>query len=838
MKKMIILLGCVWGMMLSCSKEEPTSDVTKPRQDIYEWQDSTLSGDAEMGMKMLFNVGDSISVVRKETTRATTTIEGISTFDENDIVTIALTSNKQASDTKNYKVKSNKTSLTNAGSSDGFAWKSQTEVVTLTAWSYGGGVADLDTPLPDPNGQEFTLEADQQANGYKELLYSHERSVSYLAGTSGGGISLPMYHQLARVVITLSRKATDDAATVTSVTIGNGASSIPIKARFSKPTAEQIAADVHTGTWTVTERSETAAIRAKVETANTVYSAVLIPDNYASGIGLIRVTMSDGNVYTYTTDSNVSIEAGMQYNYSVSIGNDVATLEAVYPTEWTASGYPISSYNLGETFGVYVYNGSTPVYSNIPMTAKTTGTTVELDAGSYRPHLSTSYTYYIYYPYRANPGTVSTDVNNAADFFADVISGWTIDTSQGTTGALRDNDLQISMISPTASNNRKNQTVTATMAHKAGLAVINLGEKSLSKTIVYTNNVKTREEGSSSIAKASSAFSGFIPYNIGNDAYLYLIRPNVELELNSTTGDDQWKSALTYNIASGGIDSQTAYSKRSGPTTSIWEYTSGAAYTFNIPEDGNYFIQCWGAAGGTGILTGYAASIIATGTAYGHGAYTSGYIDLTTDKNSGKLYVYVGDVGTNGKAGANVTGGYNGGGRGGADIGSNDGSGGGGGATDIRLTNNATAWSSRIMVAGGGGGGCCTNGTNYQDGMHAGAPNVSGTCSVWGPSSWTPTVNQAKGNALGVGAAGINESHGSGGGGGGYYGGTTYTFGKGAGGSSFISGASGCATITGYTFETPQFIKGTSSSCPSMTIGGSAAELGCVGGYARITLIK
>ena len=343
---------CLLGAGLSCTHDEPNNSDTGTGQRVVEWQDSTLSGDAVMRMKMLFNVGDSISVVRKETTRATTTIEGISTFDENDIVTIALTSNKQASDTKNYKVKSNKTSLTNAGSSDGFAWKSQTEVVTLTAWSYGGGVDDADTPLPDPDGQVFTLEADQQTNGYKELLYSHERSVSYLAGTSGGGISLPMYHQLARVVITLSRKATDDAATVSSVTIGNGASSIPIKARFAKPTAEQIANDVHTGTWTVTERSETAAIRAKVETANTVYSAVLIPDNYASGIGLIRVTMSDGNVYTYTTDSNVSIEAGMQYNYSVSIGNDVATLEAVYPTEWTASGYPISSYNLGETFGV------------------------------------------------------------------------------------------------------------------------------------------------------------------------------------------------------------------------------------------------------------------------------------------------------------------------------------------------------------------------------------------------------------------------------------------------------------------------------------------------------
>ena len=391
------------------------------------------------------------------------------------------------------------------------------------------------------------------------------------------------------------------------------------------------------------------------------------------------------------------------------------------------------------------------------------------------------------------------------------------------------------------------------MAHKMGLAQITLASKTnVPTTIAYLNNVEQNRTGSNTIS-ASSSFLSFSPYN-NSGTYMYIIRYDTNILLNSDTGTDQWRTALTYNIKSGSTVAQTAYSRRHewpAINTATWSYSSGASYTFKIPCNAKYFIQCWGAAGGTNV--NYYGLGISGNPAedYGRGAYAAGNINLKTTTNNGELYVYVGDVGTSLTARTSTTyaGGFNGGGYGINDTDGSDSAAGGGGATDIRTTNNATSWISRIIVAGGGGGGNLTNSsyTNNTAGMHGGAPNINALISGW-TNSWTATVDQTRGYAVGQGQNGRSFVHGGGGGGGGYMGGYSgdpsatssnwQTNGKGSGGSSFISGATGCATIVGYEFEDTQFISGTSSSCPSITIGGSPAALGKVGGHARITFLS
>lgn len=82
-------------------------------------------------------------------------------------------------------------------------------------------------------------------------------------------------------------------------------------------------------------------------------------------------------------------------------------------------------------------------------------------------------------------------------------------------------------------------------------------------------------------------------------------------------------------------------------TEESYSYT-GDYQTYIAPEEGDYFIELWGASGG--------------GSTSGNGAYTSGYIHLL---KGDRLYLYVGSQGTVGDEHNAGIGGYNGGGNGG-----------------------------------------------------------------------------------------------------------------------------------------------------------------------------
>ena len=230
----------------------------------------------------------------------------------------------------------------------------------------------------------------------------------------------------------------------------------------------------------------------------------------------------------------------------------------------------------------------------------------------------------------------------------------------------------------------------------------------------------------------------------------------------------------------------------------MYAYT-GTPQTFVAPLSGAYKVELWGAQGG--------------GTSGGHGAYTSGIIELTKGE---KIYVYVGESGS-----IDGIGGWNGGGSG--RLLEEEGHKYGGGATDIRLMsgawNNQLSLNSRIMVAAGGGGNITNDTARYEVG-HAGGlegyrfvdNNFSTYISEGGTQTSGGTVTNfnctyalatngifGKG---GIGGGSFHEtsSYGSFGGGGGYYGGAGGSrlpsgMWSGGGGSSYISGHAGCIAI-------------------------------------------
>ena len=236
------------------------------------------------------------------------------------------------------------------------------------------------------------------------------------------------------------------------------------------------------------------------------------------------------------------------------------------------------------------------------------------------------------------------------------------------------------------------------------------------------------------------------------------------------------------------------------------KYSQGQKYSATL-SPGRYLIECWGASG--------SHDKIKDG---GNGAYVRGYIRFLRQTT---VYPFAGE---SGKTYGDTT--YNGGGSGlfkpdnkfWSELKWTAKCGAGGGASDVRLIdgewNNTESLKSRIIVAAGGGGYVNYNygkGDNEVSGSSGGALEASrGSYSqcVGCPDHDAGQIDLAEGGSqdrggktatseggLGYGGNSIHVI--GGGGGGGYFGGAGgsnayHRNGSGAGGSSFISGHSGC----------------------------------------------
>ncbi len=244
-------------------------------------------------------------------------------------------------------------------------------------------------------------------------------------------------------------------------------------------------------------------------------------------------------------------------------------------------------------------------------------------------------------------------------------------------------------------------------------------------------------------------------------------------------------------------------------------------YEFKAPTDGTYKIELWGAQGGT--LCSDNGS---------QGSYSKG--DIKLNKNE-TIYIYIGEQGSTTNRGQTS---YNGGGIGYPSNYSTSyaatGAFSGGGATDVRYFNNDTpssddlVWNSerglnsRIMVAAGGGG-RATQGSSYSCNNPSSEGRVGGGLTSVVGNQFTASSQTSGGGCtntncglgdFGIGGNSKQTNHSSGGGGGGYYGGSadqgywkddiTNGLTGGAGGSSFISGHTGCVAITSETDRTPK----------------------------------
>ena len=297
-------------------------------------------------------------------------------------------------------------------------------------------------------------------------------------------------------------------------------------------------------------------------------------------------------------------------------------------------------------------------------------------------------------------------------------------------------------------------------------------------------------------------------------------------------------------------------------TPKLYTFT-GDAQDFRVCAGHTYKVELWGAGGGS----------VEDGEG-GKGGFVQGEITFNENKN---LYLY------NGGTTNDYSAGYNGGGGGGA---STDGEyTGGGGASDIRLLdgewNNFDSLKSRIIIAAGGAGTGKYINRPIVGGSGGGLIGYEGkivSCNIDNIHAIPEGATQISGGIAsyasisgGFGYAPTPVSYGTGGGAG-YYGGgsgrsSNCNVSSGSGGSSFISGHSGCNAIgltsnsdnivhtgqpnhySGLTFINTVMIdglgyqwydqKGTQTKMPKPTGGEYALGVGHSGnGYARVTRLE
>lgn len=257
------------------------------------------------------------------------------------------------------------------------------------------------------------------------------------------------------------------------------------------------------------------------------------------------------------------------------------------------------------------------------------------------------------------------------------------------------------------------------------------------------------------------------------------------------------------------------------PTTDVAE----PYYTYEVPADGIYNLEVWGAQGGFGKINGNRG---------GFGAYSTGKIVL---KKGNKLYIYVGGIGeTSSKKENNVKGkaGYNGGGAGMSTTGKYGS--GGGGATHIafKVGQLKTLENSKedIIIISGGGGAGFNHGSDSLSTIGGSAGGYMGTGS-------NPGTQTSGGGSFGLGQT--STGGGSGGGGGLYGGALCYDNIRCGGGSSYINSIH-LIKNSRYMFcyecpeSTVESTKTISTTCHSATPTPNCAKEG--NGYAKITLIK
>lgn len=248
------------------------------------------------------------------------------------------------------------------------------------------------------------------------------------------------------------------------------------------------------------------------------------------------------------------------YKLSAKAINTLDATAVTYPSTWTASSFPKSSFTTNDAIGLYVVDKNNQIVEkNVKLTLgsdnKWTTSKKFLKLAGYK--------YFAYYPYnKSDDQKVNTSASDASTFFDSKISNW--NPAQDQHSALLSQDLQVAkgVIEGDAS------TLKFPMEHSMGLAVLNLESKNIAKTRRFKNNSYTyyypnltgrvttkptkdtdyTDDTATESVSASTAFSGNIPYTTSTaNRYIQIVKPSTNISFEASDESGNPRSAWGYS---------------------------------------------------------------------------------------------------------------------------------------------------------------------------------------------------------------------------------------------------------------------------------------------------
>ena len=234
-------------------------------------------------------------------------------------------------------------------------------------------------------------------------------------------------------------------------------------------------------------------------------------------------------------------EAGQSVIYKLSAKaiNTLDATDVTYPSTWTASSFPKSSFIANDAIGLYVVDKNNQIVeSNVKLTLGSD----DKWTTSKKFLMLTGYKYFAYYPYKSDAQKVNPSASDASAFFASKISSLSLklEADQSDKSTLLAQDFQVAkgVVAEDAS------TLKFPMEHSMGLAVLNRESKSLD----HFYKLKGYEDYTWSNGSVPTTANGIISsgqklFSTTATQGIMVVAPNSTVTFtNTSTGKDEWKT--------------------------------------------------------------------------------------------------------------------------------------------------------------------------------------------------------------------------------------------------------------------------------------------------------
>lgn len=295
-------------------------------------------------------------------------------------------------------------------------------------------------------------------------------------------VDLQFSHALTAVSFAMSRDLADvigNGAQLTSVSLQNipNEGDCQLIAQDDKHSSSSANWNLGSakGTYTFDLSAKNITVGSDMALTDANQTLMMIPQTLPDGAKLEFTFKLNSQTQVLTVNLNgQKWEAGQSVIYKLS-AKAINTLDATavtYPSTWTASSFPKSSFTTNDAIGLYVVDKNNQIVERNVML--TLGSDNKWTTSKKFLKL-TGYKYFAYYPYKSDAQKVNPSALDASTFFADKISSLSPEANQRDKSTLLAQDFQVA----TGVVGKDASTLKFPMEHSMGLAVLNRESKSL-----------------------------------------------------------------------------------------------------------------------------------------------------------------------------------------------------------------------------------------------------------------------------------------------------------------------------------------------------------------------